>query len=322
MRIRNALVRLIGEKETSCPNEAEVLSFSENRLSSRNRAQIERHFVNCPDCQEVLAFLGRASYETMPPSSAEEISVQTARVLGYIRNDEANPSRQTDKARSPVGFRLSYPKLATLGVVVSAIAIASIYLLTSGQSPTDAGMEALMLAFKNGRHNETRVSGGFAYSRYSGTTRGGEDGPDDLPFDRAESKVRSAAQDISDVPAQLVLARSYLARGTAKAANQALGILDQLSKRGVETPETLNDTGVAQVRLGKYDDAIDLFTRALTLSPRYDEALFNRAIANEHLQRYPEARKDWQQFIDQSVDENWKNEAKSRLNRLNTSIDR
>ena len=322
MRINDALIRLIGTRHTSCPNEANIFAYFENSLSSTNRAHIERHFANCTDCQEALAFLGRETHATTPPTSGEAVSEQTTRVLRYIRNDELSHSNQTEKPRPAPGFRVSYPKLATVGLVISAIAITSLYFFISRPSPAEAGMEAIRLAIKNERYTEARVSGGFAYSRYAGTVRGGDDRSDDLQFDRAEGKVLTAAQEESDVNAQLVLIRGYLARGTAKGANQALALLDQLSKRGVETPETLNDTGVAQLRLSNYDQALVAFTGALAKSPRYDEALFNRALAHELLHRDSEARKDWQQFIDQSEDKNWNNEARSRLDRLKTSTDR
>jgi Flp pilus assembly protein TadD len=322
MRISDALIRLIGARDTSCPNEASVLAYFENRLSSTSRAQIERHFANCIDCQEVLAFLGRETHATVPPTTPEAVSEQTTRVLGYIRNDELGRSKQTEKPPYAPGFRISYPKLATVGLVMSVIAITSIYFFISGPSPAEAGMEAIKLAVKNKRYTEPRVSGGFAHSRYAGTIRGADDSSANLHFDRAESKVRTAAQETSDVNAQLVLARSYLARGTSKGANQALTLLDQLSRRGVETPETLNDTGVAHLRLSNYDEAIVSFTRALAKSPRYDEALFNRALVHQILHRDAEARNDWQQFIDQSTDENWRNEARARLDSLNTSTDR
>jgi len=79
---------------------------------------------------------------------------------------------------------------------------------------------------------------------------------------------------------------------------------------------------VARLQLVNYDDAIVLFTRALAKSPRYDEALFNRAIAYRRLRRDAEARQDLQQFINQSTDESWKNEARSRLDTLSGSTDR
>jgi tetratricopeptide (TPR) repeat protein len=195
-------------------------------------------------------------------------------------------------------------------------------MFTRGQSPADAGMEALRLGVKNQRYTEARISGGFDHSPYAGTIRGVDNGSDDLHFDRAEGKVRAAAQEPSGVNARLVLARSHLARSSNKDANQARLILDQLSNSGIETPEVINDLGVAQFQLTNYEEAITYFTKALEKSPRFDEALFNRALAEQNLNRDAEARRDWEQFISQSTDENWKTEARSRLSRLSAPIDR
>lgn len=320
MRISDILIPLIGSRERNCPNEADVLAYSENRLSTRKRARIERHFASCHDCLEVLAFLGRETPETAASLTEEAVSAQTSRVLAYIRNDEIGRSK-AQKARRNAGFYISYPRLATVGLVISAIAIASVFMLTGGPSPTEAAMDAVKLAVKKERYSEPRVSGGFDHSPRAGTTRG-DDNSDSLLLDRAENKAKAAARDTSDVNARLMLARSYLVRGTRAGANEARLILDQLSKSGVETPEALNDMGVAQFQLENYDDAIAYFTRALAKSPRYDEALFNRALAQGRLHRDAEAREDWQQFINQSSDENWKNEARTYLSRLSSPTDR
>ena len=312
MKIRNFLIRLIGAEDPNCPTEDQLLAYSEKRVSSGRRAQLELHFANCSDCLEILAFLGRDARETLAPPTEETISEQTSRVLAYIQTG-ARSRREAERKTKPArGFYISYPKLATVGLVISAIAITSVFVMTGGQSPSDAGMEALKLAVNKERYTEARISGGFNYSRFAGTVRGGDNAPDDLHFDRAQGKVKAA----SDADSKLVLARTWLARGMPDDANHALPILTELLRSGVETPEVLNDLGVARFQLSDYDEALAYFDRALTAKPGYYEALFNRALALERLHRDAEARRDWEQFISQSTDVNWKNEAKSRLDRL------
>jgi tetratricopeptide (TPR) repeat protein len=182
-------------------------------------------------------------------------------------------------------------------------------------------MDALRLGLKNGRHTEARVSGGFEHSRYLGATRGGDYNDDQLHFDRAENKVKAAAEDSKAVEARQTLARVYLARGTLEDAGRAMAVLDQLMNSGVETPEALNDIGMAHLQLEHYDKAISYFTDALAKSSGYNEALFNRALAEALARRDDDARRDWKQFINQSSDENWKAEAKQHLNRLSSTTD-
>ena len=312
MRISDTLHSIFSRKGAICPNEAEVLTYFESRLSERNRAHLERHFASCDDCRELLAFLGSESAETLAPFADEAVREQTNRVLGLIRSDELNSSKAEQRRPVP-GLRVSYPKLAlTAALIVCAVAITTIVLLSQGQAPAEGAMEALALAVKDGRHTEARVSGGLGYSRYT-VTRGPESKDDDLQFDRAISKAKFAEQDSATDKDKLVLARVYLAHGTPEDAKRALTILEQLATRGVETPEALNDTGVAQFEMGNYEDAIAYFTRALAKSPNYNEALFNKALAEERAHLRDDARRDWQQFISRSQNDNWKSEALTYL---------
>jgi tetratricopeptide (TPR) repeat protein len=318
MKIRDVLIRLIGAKASNCPNDADILTYSERRLSAKRRAEFERHFAKCDDCRQVLAFLGQEADEALAPLAPftdEVVSAQTKRILAYIENDEARQTGPSKKHRAPSGFYISYPKLAAVALVMCAIAIAGVFLFIRPQATADA-MDALRLAVKDVRYTEARISGGFDHSRYAQKTRGGDRNIDDLYFSRAENKAKAAAQATAAAKDRLVLARVHLSRGTREDARQALAILDQLSKTGIETPEALNDTGVAQFELDNYDEAIANFTKALEKSPRYDEALFNRALAEGRAHRDAEARQDWRQFLNQSSDESWKTEAETHLQSL------
>jgi tetratricopeptide (TPR) repeat protein len=177
-------------------------------------------------------------------------------------------------------------------------------------------MEALRLALKDERYTEARISGGLNHSRYTGVTRGSDRNDDNPQFDRALARLKTADQANAPVNDTLTLARVYLARGTREDAKHALLLLNQLAPRGVETPEALNDTGVAYMQLDDNDKAIGFFTRALAKAPNYDEAVFNKALAEQSVHLYDDAKRDWQQFIDQSSDEKWKAEAADHLNAL------
>ncbi|MEK6288782.1 MAG: tetratricopeptide repeat protein [Acidobacteriota bacterium] len=315
MKISDVLLRLVGGRTPGCPNEADILAYSESRLPAHRSVQCEQHFAGCDDCRQVLAFLGR-SEEAAAPLTEEAVSAQTERVLAYIQRDERNRRKPAQKARAAGGFYVSYPRLASVGLVTCAIAAASLFLITRGQAPGQAGMEALRLANKDVRYIEARVSGGFNHSRYAGVTRGGDRHDDELQFNLALIKLKSAMDVTAPVDDRHVLARVYLARGTRADARQALEILNQLAARGVETPEALSDTGVALLQLDRYSDAIEYFSKALAKSPPYGEALFNRALAEERANRNDDARRDWKQFISQASNDNWKTEAIGRLKQL------
>ena len=81
----------------------------------------------------------------------------------------------------------------------------------------------------------------------------------------------------------------------------------------------MNDLGVAQFQLANYKEAIENFGKALGQKPDYPEALFNKALAEERAGRHEDAKRDWQQFINQSSDPSWKREAADHLDLLLTS---
>jgi tetratricopeptide (TPR) repeat protein len=316
MKLSDALLLAFAARDPKCPSEADVLGYSENTLSSLRRVRLEKHFAECDDCRQLLTFLGEESVEEATPLSQAEVSEQANRVLGYIRNDEHNQSRSARAARPENGFRISYPALATVGLVVCAIVIAAGFFLARQQAPADAGMEALRLGLKDQRRTEARLSGGLEYSRYTAVTRGDDPNDDNLHFDRALGKLRSAEQENAPASDRLALARVYLARGARSDIDHALIILDQLAAHGGDTAPVLNDIGVGHMQRGEYDAAIDSFSSALAKSPRYDEALFNKALAEQRAHHNDDAKKDWQQYIDQASDEKWKAEAADHVRDL------
>jgi tetratricopeptide (TPR) repeat protein len=317
MKIGDILLLTFGTRDQKCPDEVDVLAYSENKLSTRSRVRVESHFAECDDCRQLLTFLGQDSVDEAPPLSQAEVTKQSNRILGYIRNDDRARTSFAQKARPQSGFHISYPKLATVGLVACAIVIAAGFLLIQRQSAAAAGMEALRLGLRDQRRTEARISGGFEYSRYIGVTRGEDANGDNLHFDRALGKLRSAEQENAPADERLALARVYLARGTRPDIDHALRLLNQLSAGGVETAEMLNDTGVAYMqREDSYDKAIEFFTRALAKAPNYDEALFNKALAEQRGRLNDDAKRDWQQFIDQATDEKWKAEAAGHLKAL------
>jgi tetratricopeptide (TPR) repeat protein len=332
MNLIDSLQRLIGRKNRAgkqtpliCPNEAEILRFSENRLAKSRRAELLRHLTECGDCRESLVFLKRFQLEEIKPSetlSHEAVRQQTARILILIENDErkrrerpAVPAPRGDLVRE--GFFLSYPQLAAVALAVFTFTVGSIYWLTRGETPEKEAMQALALSSKDERRSATRVSGEPAYSPYHGT-RGTTD-RDDLPLQRALNKLKFAESESAPVAARQLLARAYLAFDRPEQAKKALAILDQLIARGLQSAEVFNDLGVAEFQLDRYKEAITAFTRALDQASMYTEAIFNRALAEERARQYPEAKRDWQQFLALSSDAEWRAEAEQHLHLLSTS---
>jgi tetratricopeptide (TPR) repeat protein len=314
----------------ACPDEAEVLNYLEGKNSRGGRAELESHFARCSDCRELLTLFIKIpdgqleNYEEGITSLSDDgVKKQTARILAFIENDELRHSRPASKqpvragaAKKREGIYVSYPALASLALIICAIAAGSIFWIARDQRP-QAGMDALRLAMKEERHTPARISGGLAHSPYR-VTKGDEDG-DGLQFERALSKLEYADKDSASPEARLALARVRLALGKREEAKRARVVLEQLVAGGNESAEVLNDLGVAQFQTDNYNEAISTFSKALEKSPGFTEALFNKALAEEHVGRTEEAKQDWQEFIRSTSDVKWKAEAEMHLNRLETS---
>jgi tetratricopeptide (TPR) repeat protein len=324
MNIPAILQRLTASKRSyegnACPGEADILTYTEGKLSSSSRTRLEAHLAKCDDCRELLAFTVR---ETADPRSTEmvsdkEVKLQTARVLAYIEQDEAKRRRansETTSRREPVkaGSYLSYPKLASVALVVCAVTAGSVIWITRDQRPAEA-MAALRLAMKDERRNQALISGDIDYSPY--LPKRGSDEPDDVNYERALNKLRFAENETAPAESRHVLARTLLAMGGRDEVRKALAILGQLELAGDQSPDLSNDLGVAELQLDNYGGAIEHFRRAFERSPSTSQFLFNKALAEQRAGRVDDAREDWTRFINISADDRLKAEARSLLDWL------
>ncbi|MCI0486486.1 MAG: tetratricopeptide repeat protein [Blastocatellia bacterium] len=310
--------------ELPCPDEAEILGYLDDRISSGKRAKLETHFASCDDCRELLALYTKVwsgpEADEAPPAE-ETITGQTARILTSIREDEINRARgEAGRVPARSHIFISYAQLRA-AIAVLLISGASVYFLTRPPSPHDAAMEELRLVMKDERRIEPRISGNFPYSRPAATRgkRGGIENEDEVRFDIALSELKSARDPSASADDRLALARVYLARDEEGDAARALELLQELAGRGIESPQFFNDTGVALYMRGEYRDAIAQFDEALKRSPDYDEAVFNRALAKSKAGLAAEAQQDWKRFLDLATDEKWKDEARKHLDSLKGS---
>lgn len=319
MNLRDAVNSFLGRKGDSeiskCPRESDILSYLEDRLTVDKREQMETHFVKCADCREFLAIFSRVSeelvdYSAAPPSE-EEVKSQAARVLDEIRKDESKHRA----ARGPMirpGIYVHYWQLAAAASLIIVLAI-SVYWITREPSPDQFARQSLALALRDERPIEPRMSGGFAWSKHMPTR--GDEKSDRLRIETAIKRMSFAQSPSAPQEARLTLARLYLASGRQQ-AERALEILSEIASTDKASAEAFNDLGAALFVMGRFTEAVAAFTRALEKSPRYEEALFNRALAHERAGRAEEARRDWQEFINKSSDEAWKSDARQHLDFL------
>jgi tetratricopeptide (TPR) repeat protein len=319
------------DRVTECPYENEVLAYMEDRLTSSRREQLDTHFADCADCREFFVLFVRATESAeMPDAFAsavgathdKEVRRQSARVLAMIEEDDlsfaAAKSRETLSERR--GFYISLPRLAMAAVGVIVVTIGAISLIPRTEPPQQVAMQALAEALKSERQTPVRVSGGFDYSPYQVTRGQAEGTSDSLHFERALSKLKSAEKPSAPAAERLTLARAYLARNASGDASRARTILEELAASGDQSVEVENDRGVALFQLENYQAALNSFNKALEKNKNYHEALFNKAVVEERLRLYSEAKADWELFIKSSPDSKWRDEAQQNLDLLKQTV--
>lgn len=313
-----------------CPNEAELLAFCEHDLPGWKRSRLEKHLGDCEACRESIAMmvtLNRTHDQDSQELGAvgeDLIRKQTARIVAIAGNDEVRRTKTTEtrgagstvpgRARTVFGIPISSRlMLATAALVVVLLAVPVVFWTQFRPSPTQQAMQALVMATRPGRHSAMLVSG-IPYAPDI-TTRGGANS-DDLMFQKAESKVKFALDPSASPEERHTLARVWLARNEGNDAQNALALLNQIVSSGVAAPETLNDIGVAQFDMGKYDEAIVSFNKALKRSPGFREALFNRAGAEKASALFTESIRSFEDFMHTNPDADWGAEADNNLRTL------
>jgi tetratricopeptide (TPR) repeat protein len=94
-----------------------------------------------------------------------------------------------------------------------------------------------------------------------------------------------------------VLAAAADAYSESGMHEQQLAVIDELLKREPNRPEWLEQKGLAELQLGRYDASIATLTTALSLAPADENARLSRAIARLGADRLDAAREDYQQLL-------------------------
>jgi tetratricopeptide (TPR) repeat protein len=306
-----------------CPKEGELLAFFERGLSSWKKARIEKHLGECESCRESIAMMvalarGADLSDVEVPTIVGDdlIQAQLARIIATANDEEAGRAKGRGQSglegtgsRAVLGIALSNRLLLAVAMLVLVLLAAPVaFWMISGPSAAREAQRALAQAVVTGRRSEVLVSG-LPYSQYTGV-RGSGGGGDDLMFERAESKIKNKQ---STPENKMALAQVWLARNKGDDSQKALEILDRITSGGGASAQAWNDKGVAEFELTRYEVAITSFSAALTLSPAFPEALFNRAVTEEATARYEEAKTDLKKFISTDPDPNWRREAENKL---------
>jgi tetratricopeptide (TPR) repeat protein len=270
------------------PDAETLAAYVDRTLAAPARLAVERHASECADCRDVLA-------DTVALVESEG---------GAVGDWPAGPFR---------------PWIA-IGVASGLAAAAAVLLIVNGGLLGGSGrteeLEELIAAYAGepNRPAEGRLSGGFPYAPAPSVTRGGgnELSPD----------VRIAVARIESAAASDRSARSLWALGVAHLASRnldpAVQVFGDAAGLDPDNAELHSDLSAAHLARGRdrgdnrdLERALGAADRALTLQPDLAEALFNRALALDALQR-PETAAAWRAVQAREAESPWAKEAAQR----------
>jgi CHAT domain-containing protein len=280
-------------------------------LSVRERADFERHFLSTPERREKLGF---------------------ARAFNaYLSRAAPQPRGLWQRAADALASWLRPPRLrayataAALVIVVLAAGLLA-WRVVFRRNEVAEGLTALRTAYSRVRPVESRVTG-LGYARLA-EARGPEDGQvDKTSRELAETLLLKAARDNPVPDSQHALGRLYLYE---RKFDDAVKQLDAAAAADPNDAQLRSDLGAALLERGKDEHArgddgaasldfglsLEHLDRALALDPALADALFNRAVLDEHMALDAKAEEDWRGYLQKDSSSPWADEARRRLRQL------
>jgi tetratricopeptide (TPR) repeat protein len=288
----------------ACPDSETLAAYLDGRLAQDEREHVTQHVADCDDCYFVVteaAQMPAMPVEQIPAAGLEIESVSAAIVKAkWWQSKSALWS-------SAVG-------LAAAASLVLAIGTGTV--LWRGES---SHLRALVAAVGTDRTFEPRLSGGFEYGPVRGPVRGADGAPTSPDVRIAVATIEKEAVRRRTDQNLHELGVAYLVAGDV---GPAISTLEATASR-TNTPTGLSDLAAAYLVRGMRENRLQDVSRALARASQavqrdasMREALFNRALAFEHLSMFDDARQAWEAYLKVDDQSGWAAEARIHLQRL------
>jgi tetratricopeptide (TPR) repeat protein len=288
---------------TDCPDSEALAEYVDGRLGPTGRAVLEAHLVDCEDCRAVL--------------------VETAAIA---------PRPVTPFWQSNAFLGSAAGLAAALVLVAGGAAVFERFTSDRAARPVDSELRRLAAAFsaEARRPTEGRLTGDFGYGAPPSAVRAGADadtpgGPGSSQAVPARARVEIAAierqaQEAPSADHDAALGVAYLVGGDL---DEAIAALRHASEGRPDEARFWSDLSVAYLKRGArhasrsdFEQALKASEYALTLHRDMPEAMFNRAIALEHLGATEDAVAAWNDSKRLDPSSPWSREAEERLRAL------
>lgn len=262
--------------------------YVEKELSKEELQRFEEYFLNSPHRQHKLRFA----------------------LALKKRKSELN----SNKAHSGRWLRLYLPIAACLLLLIGLGTWRAFFY----QSDIAKGLASLNDAYREQRPVEARMSG-LNYAPVI-TTRGEQIKIDFVARDRAGRLLLNAVAENPGPESHQALGKFYLTerdfdkaidqfeKGLSQAPNSAQLHSDlgaALFEKGKEA-KLRGESGQALTLLGR---GLEHINKALQLSPKLLESLYNKALILQYMMLSAQAREAWQKYLEQDPNSNWSEEA-------------
>ena len=286
----------------ACPDLETIATYLDGRLAERDRARVAEHVTDCETCYFVLT-------EAAQMRRTETVPLEPIPVPAWTSVRNWRPTR--------IAWSSAAAAMAMAAGLVLAAGTGIVPWRTGG-SPE---LRALVAAVGTERPIEARLSGGFEY----GPLRAVRGGPTssrpvspDVRIAVARSEQRAMARRTPEALQSLGV--GYLVMGEVE---RAVPLLEQAVEHRAPPAKMLSDLSAAYlVRADRGHNpqdrakALAVADRALHADATLPEALFNRALALEHLSLTDEARRAWQDVVAFDPGSPWSAEARVHLDAL------
>lgn len=296
--------------------------YLDEALSEAERERFVLFFLVAPENKEKVRL----------NQSLREYAAKQSREHPVVRPfAEQTTEKKVSKFEWGNWFSLTPIRLAAVFLFIAGCGFA-VWHAVFYQSDVEKGLAQLRLAHSGERTVEARISG-FGYAPVYATRGADKDSSDSraaLSRERAERFLAYAvAENPSDAAALKALGKFYL---TEKQFDKAVEQFERAAQFAPRDAELESDWAAALFEAGKkaaenqdgalslelFNESLKHGEKAVALDAAMLEPLFNRALVLEALVNREQAKRAWQEYLARDRTSLWADEAKRRLQNLET----
>lgn len=280
-------------RDSSCLDPEMLAAFVAGTLSPDELKQVTGHLRTCEDCRQIVREAAHADREHGQQS--------TKRVEVF------RPRRQP-----------AWWLVAAASALIGLVSIAVWRIVLTRHSGIETLVEAMP---RDERFLEPRLTGGFQWAplRSSARSNGAVSDPEQLKLIGAAGTVLEKNAGNPSAKSQHAVGIAHLVAGHTREAVRTLSA----RVRSYPDARTWSDLSAAYYTLAvetgdpaQFTSALSAAGSALRIEPALPEALFNRALAIEHLGSPQQARAAWNLYLRADAGSPWAREARQHLDAL------